>query len=432
MKSLRQFQILSVLLLAWSAPCLAAPEIPRVADLELDADGAAKIVGDHMLLVAGKPRDIAVRHGKTEKVQAGRFISALIVIPKPVTDVRQMVLDFSTYHEYVPQTAGAEVLTADDDSASVKFKLAIDVGVIKIGLGFTADYAFEPNGDVTWHNKDGDFAGSVGRFEFFPLAGDKTLFAYTSWTNFDTAGFLVRTVMKLQPDLLVALPASTAAVLLRAYKERLVGKPQQAEPLRSPKIPMIGQGDLPVDELRRLARFGTLAFVYAEQTIQAKNQTAPLAFVSGGALVRAPADVVKRYGTQFSRFPEFFDQVVEAKSVVVDKRRYVDWKLKLDFGFLKIPIFYRLEYADAGAAWPFRVAGGDLEFIYGAWEWIPVSDTESLVIYTTASTPGKNGASILKFADLIPNNQMITGIAVSTVVVERQAPWIENNLATGK
>lgn len=419
----------SMIVCGWVNLAEANTSIPRVADLGLDPERTATVVGEHMLLIAGKPRPIHVFVEQKPQEHNGRFITALIVIPKPVSDVRQMVADFTAYPQFVPQTAAAKILRHNEQQTSVDFKLSIDVGVIKIGLKFIADYTFEHNGDITWVNREGDFAGSLGRFEFFTLSGQRTLLAYTSWTNFETAGFLVRTAMKLQPDLLVALPASTAAVIMRAYKERLSGALVKPAPVASPRIPIIGRGDLPVAELGNLAQLGTLAFVYAEQTIQAKGQIAPLAFVSGGALVNAPIDTAKKMSTQFARFPEFFDQVVEAKSTYEGKRHFVDWKLKLDFGFLKIPIYYRLEYADVGMAWPFRVAGGDLEFIYGAWEWIEVSPQQTLIIYTTASSPGKNGAAILKFADLIPNNQMITGIAVATVVVERQAPWIEKNLA---
>lgn len=413
-----------------------ALEIPSVAELGAEPENLAKIVGDSKVILLHKPRPISWKDGKKTIKRNERFVTGLTVIAAPVTTVRATVADFAQYVKYMPQTETADIVKREAGTTVVEYELEFEMPVMNIGVDYTLEYKDEPNGDITWTLVEGDMDQNVGRYEFYPLAGNKTLLAYTNWNDIKGMGFGVKVLLDAQPDLQIAIPVASAAVILNAVQRRAEGLPlKPAKPKsvdrKTPAIPMLSQGApaIPLPTMRKLARAGTVVFVHPEQWIMTGEGPKDFVFVSAAALVNKPRDFARKYALQFERYGEFFSQVSKVKATAKDDAISVDWRLKLGFGVLAVPIDYTLAYTRVQPADPnvmtFSRQKGDIHFIYGSWEFMEPAPDETLVFYTTASELGDKASAILKLGNLVPNRQITIGVSSAAIIVENLAPWIE-------
>jgi hypothetical protein len=305
--------------------------------------------------------------------------------------------------------------------------MEFDFKIISLSTKYTGVFQKEGD-DLIWMAIEGDTEGSLGRWEFIPVDG-KTLLSYTTFINEEEAGFILRTIFRAQPDLKLALPSSTVAVTVRSVKEALEGKNKETPFLRTVTIPLFTKKELPLDLLVEICKKGTLIQVFPEGKMKLPDQTVTLQFVTAIGYVNAEYKKTKDLGSDLKRYKEFFPQVEEVKiKHLSEKEMEVDWHLGLKFGILTVPIWYRHRYTwlDPSVLIYRRIAG-DLEFIYGAYEWVPVGD-KTLYFFTAAATVGKHGSTIAKFSELVPNSHMILGISSTAIILERQLPWIEGTI----
>lgn len=427
------FALAALLTLPVSAFAL---DIPSVAELGAEPEKLAQIVGDSKVILLHKPRPISWKDGKKTIKRNERYVTGLTVIAAPVTTVRQTVADFAQYVKYMPQTETADVKQGANGKTVVDYELEFEMPVMNIGVDYTLEYTNEPNGDITWSLVEGDMDQNVGRYEFYPLPGDKTLLAYTNWNDIKGMGFGVKVLLDAQPDLQVAIPVASAAVILNAIQRRAEGLPlKPAKPKsverKTPSIPMLSKGTpaIPLPTMRKLANAGTVVFVHPEQWIMTDEGPKDFVFVSAATLVKKPRDVVRKYALMFDRYGEFFSQVSKVKATPVGDDITVDWRLKLGFGVLAVPIDYTLAYkrlqADDPNVMTFDRVKGDIRFIFGSWEFMEPAPDETLVFYSTASELGDKASAILKLGNLVPNRQITIGVSSAAIILENLSPWVE-------
>ncbi len=410
-------------------PALAAADPlapPRLGDLGLPAAGLARLVGDGQLVLL-HPARAATIDGKAREV---RFASAAVRIAAPVTAVAAAIRDFARYPEFMPQTEQVTVTKSPDGADRVAFYLRFELPVGGIRLDYTLDHRATTDGGIEWTLVEGDMAANAGRWEFFAVGPRETVAVYTLWSDLRSTSFILRQILDAQPDLDLAIPVSSAWTVAESVKWRVEGRaptpPADIRGLRrDPVIPLYSRGDLPEDILRSLAARGTVLFIHPTQWLATAAGPLDLVFVTAVRPVAAPLPEARRLARSFDRYPEFFEQVRSAKVTPTPKGLTVDWHLGIGFGILAIPLKYRLEYVDLGpATTPFRRVSGDLDYVWGAWEWLADGADRTLTIYTTGSQLGDKAPAILKLGNLIPNRQVVVGVSSAALIVEKQAAWI--------
>ena len=104
----------------------------------------------------------------------------------------------------------------------------------------------------------------------------------------------------------------------------------------------------------------------------------------------------------------------------------ISWKYKCGLGVMTVGMDYT-----TSNIWPnnntlcFEGIGGDIDPLHGAWEWIDLKRDKTLLIFTSALHIGDQASWLLKLANNIPNINILCGIYMGVLVVEKQSHWLE-------
>lgn len=425
-----------VVALVGFAAAPASADVPSVRELGIAPEALAPLLGESQLVLIHNPRTHTwTRDGETFEKKA-TFITSLAVIDAPPAAVRAVIAAHAKYPEFISQIREAEEKkpAKDGEPSAVAFETVLNLMVMELDVDYTLAYQDEPNGDITWQLVEGDFSEHTGRWEFFSLPEGKTLLAYTVWQDFSSVGFTVRTVMRAQPDLKLIIPTASAAVLMDSLRRRAEGRPREDKPPSTvtqdaPRVPTLSGGAaLPLPTIRRLAEAGTLMLIHPAQWFTGAGGTpTDFAFMSAGALVAMPAEKTKSLATNFERFPEFLKgQVDTIKRVpqAEDPLAY-DFKLKIGVSVFSIGVKYRLKYTEeTPLVLSYRRVSGEIEHIYGAWEFIDLGEGKSLIWYTTGNKLGAKAPAILKVGQDMPNRDLIIGVSATVVTIQKLLGWL--------
>jgi hypothetical protein len=193
-------------------------------------------------------------------------------------------------------------------------------------------------------------------------------------------------------------------------------------------IPLLSEGALaiPADAMLGLAKMGTVIFIHPTQWFQSADGPMDFVFVTAAVKVKAPLEKVTELSTRFESYKDFFEQIAKVKAKPTPTGFDVDWRLKLGFGILAVPVDYSLRYErKTPLVMPFHRTKGDLTYLWGAYEWMKPAEDETLVFYTTGSQLGDKAPAIIKLGNLVPNRQVTVGVSSAAVILEKLAPWVE-------
>jgi ribosome-associated toxin RatA of RatAB toxin-antitoxin module len=420
------------MLLAGASPVAAA--VPSLRAMGMNPAALASILGDSQMVLLHHPRDFRWDESGKSKTKKASFISSMKVVQAPPETVRSVVYDVGKYPEFIAEISEVAVQDKGDERIA-EFETELNMLVLTAGVDYTLAYRNEPNGDITWRLVEGDLEAHVGRWEFFELPGGKTLVAFTHWQDLASGGIKISAVLRAQPDMRLVLPVTWAAVVMESMYKRAEGLPRDSvmptHIIQSePQIPMLSTGgvQIPVTALRRLAEAGTILLIHPRQWFMAKKgKPTDFLFMGAAAIADMPAEAAQKAATNFPRFPEFLDQIDEIKRAqdVGGKRRY-DFKLKVGISIFTIPVKYQLEYTDVTPlAISYKRASGELEHIYGAWEFFNIGDNKTLVMYTTGNKMGENAPSLLKVGQDVPNRDLIVGVSATALTIQKLIPWLD-------
>ena len=412
-----------------------ASQVPRIQDMGIQMKQMAKIAEMGQFLLLHTVRKMTIPIGKQMETFDIRFSSSMTVINAPVEKVKQVVTDFNHYHEFMPQTKWVEIISQTQDHIQAKFKLSIKIPLIRFGVKFVLDYYLEPSGDITWTQISGDMQGNIGRYEFVPLSENKTLLIFTFWSDIHDISFIMNLILKAQPDIELAIPVSTGALVVDSIKKRAENKPASTIPAidqlnDKPDIPIMTSCQIPVPTLHKLSKLGTIVVVHPTQWIRDDaGNSIEVKFVSAGGMVQGPIDRVKALVSDFTRYHEFSYQVKKSVIRPTNDGMIVDWRLKLGFAIFKFNLDFSLDYDwENDNTLVFQCIDGDLEYNYGSWEWISLSENQTMVLFSTAIPLGKKAPFILKFTKMIPNSQVVMGASTTAVAIEKMSPWINEQI----
>lgn len=149
-----------------------------------------------------------------------RTTSAVLVDATPA-QVREVLEDFESYREWMPQLTKSDVVARKGTSTDVAFTLSFRFSVFSKSLDYTVRY--KPKGDdrIEWERVAGDFDENHGTWTLVPLErGKKTAVFYGFFVDLSGLGTMVKMALKASPQMEIAIATSTAVLVARALKTR--------------------------------------------------------------------------------------------------------------------------------------------------------------------------------------------------------------------
>jgi ribosome-associated toxin RatA of RatAB toxin-antitoxin module len=416
-----------------------ASKVPVLKQDIVHTQDLAKFIGDGQLFVIfpQKKEILAVRGTKEKETFETRFVSSISVINASAKRVRSVINDYANYFTFMPQNDHSEIVKKTSEYVIARYSVFVKLPVFKIHTTFDLRHDLFNKGDITWTLIDGNMKASLGRWEIIPLSEKKTIVINTSWSDHKSIGFMSRMLMRAQPDLAMAVPIGTTALMLEAVKRRAENScsdpPDRFKSaLTSPNIPYISNINIPKQTINALLKHGQLLIVHPEQWIRAgEKESLKLVFTSGMDVVNAPIEKVRKNSTDVSEYPNIFYQV---KSVTPHKDKMtIDWRLKLWFSLFSFTIDLTHQYYwENDNILTFTREAGDLEYVFGRREWIALEPEKTMIVFTTGFQGGNAAPFFLKFVKMLPNSQVIGSTSVCSVLMEKHIPWIESRLQNKK
>jgi ribosome-associated toxin RatA of RatAB toxin-antitoxin module len=393
----------------------------------------SEFIGDGQLFVIfpQKKETLAIRGSKEKKIFDTRFVSSIAIIDAPASKVRKVINDYANYSTFMPQNDHSEILEKKSDYIIARYSVYVKLPVFSINASFDLKHDLNDNGDITWTLINGKMEASLGRWEIVPISKNKTLVINTSWSDHKSIGFLSRMLMKAQPDLAMAVPIGTTALMLEAVKKRAENKDTDSEnkaKLTSANIPYISNINIPHHTINAFLSHGQVLIVHPTQWIRiGENKSLKFVFTSAIDVVNAPVESVKSISLDISEYPDIFYQI---KSVTPHQDQMtIDWRIKLWFSFFSFSIDLTHQYYwENDNILTFSRQAGDLEYVSGRREWIVMGPDKTMLVFTTAFQGGNAAPFFLKFVKMLPNSEVVGSTSVCSVLMEKHIPWIESRL----
>lgn len=410
---------------------------PRFSDLGLNLNEVRTIIGDSQLLISHKGRDIELWSNEDNEIREyknARFVSSLTIFNLPKNKVVDAYFDFKNYPDYIPQYTEGAIVKKEEDDFLVKLKQVYRFLIVTLRADFRYQYSLEETGDYSVLMLDGDVGAGAKRIEFIELDTNSTLVVNTSWVDMDSARFVYRTILKAQPDMKYTAPIGAVAMETEQIKnyieKRNVGEPETSSHLPVyPKIPIYAKGTIPLKTLRLLSDLGTLVFVHPNQWVNTENGVKNIKFVSSLTQLPGTIEQSKPISGDFTRFNEYFKQAKKVEFREGPNGTEIDWIFKFGLGFIGVGLNYTINFnwQNKNTVLFDRVAG-DMDPIYGAWEWLDIDTGNTLLVFTAANRIGEEASWALKLANKIPNVEVMSSIFMGILIVEKQSVWVEEQM----
>jgi coenzyme Q-binding protein COQ10 len=198
--ALFRFVVLAAVLTATPATALDIESLDPATIVALTADGPLVAIDE-------------TADGRLEMATAAVTINAS---PDRVWDV---LADFESYPEWMPQTTAVSVLESGAGTQKVALILEFNLVITK-KVGYTIEYRDRGNHRMEYSLVDGDFSRNEGYWVVHPHGAAQSILYYANYVDY-TSMNLLRAFLKRQPSLELALGASGVAVIVRSVKERV-------------------------------------------------------------------------------------------------------------------------------------------------------------------------------------------------------------------
>lgn len=410
---------------------------PRFSDLGLNIEDVCNIIGDSQLLISHNGRDVKVWSNDKKKIMEYsdvKFVSSLALFDLPREKVIEYYFDFEKYPAIIPQYTEGGIVKKEKNQFLVKLIQRYHFILVTLKADFRYQYMLEANGDYSALMLDGDVGAGVKRLEFIPINKNKTLVVHTSWVDMESARFVYRTILKAQPDIKLTAPLGAVAMeteqIRRYIKEQNTKKKESGQSLCPvPKTPVFANKNIPTKTLRHLSDMGTLVFVHNNQKIKTEKGVENVKFVSSIRQLPGTINQSKPVSSDFTRFGEYFKQAKKVKYRKGENGTLIDWYFKFGLGFIGVGMNYTINFN-----WQnentvlFERFAGDFDPLYGAWEWIDLGTGNTLLVFTAAMQISDDASWALKLANKIPNVDVMGGIWMGILIVEKQAAWMKQQV----
>lgn len=454
MKSIKSLSLLCVLgvvasnalakkeveLVEWESPA------PRFAELGLEPNNVADIIGEGQMVIVQPPKDIELwTKGEVKHYKGARFATAVTVIAAPIEEVRKAARNVEAMETFMPQIEDSSTIARDGKHSMAEWTQVFDLpGPLDLKAKFHMQNTEEPNGDMSTLLHKGDIDAAVTRWEAIKLSEDRTLVAFTYWGDLNSAGFAFKILLKSQPELIPSIPAIASSMITKQFKDHMEGAQKVSKKEMSndglptdATIPMFSEGVLSQETLEGLSNFGTVLLVHPEQFVQGKKHPEDIYFVSAINILPGKVDQVRPISSNYKRIMEYFNWVKDVDVEETDDgKEVIDMRIKVAVGPVNIKVDNALvpEWANENTMLFQNHDGGDLDPLVGAWEYLPVEakangePDSTMVILTAANEIGDDAGFLLKMMRKLPLTDLIMSLYMGMTLLEKQDPWIREQI----
>ena len=108
--------------------------VPKVSELAINPLAIAPLVEDKQLIITHKPRTIQApsKKGQLETFENAIFVTSLMLINKPVNEVRNIVTDYAHYQDFMPRTQSSGIVKQDEKRAIIESEVRFDTPIGKL------------------------------------------------------------------------------------------------------------------------------------------------------------------------------------------------------------------------------------------------------------------------------------------------------------
>ncbi len=410
----------------------ATASIPKLNTLETTPTDFDKLLGNTRLVFQHPEATYDIRGDK----QKFRYLTNVIVVNQPPPEVRSIVTDYDSYSEFFPDLHESSIQSRTDTQTLVSFNETLKFAVIEPTVNYTLSFREADDGSIVFTRESGDFGLYRGRWEFHPLEGNRTLLVLSSRMAFSGVSWRGDMVLWAQPDLRRTLPIVRGTGFVDRFRilaENSEDSPTNDTVTQSPKIPVNFDKSTKHQALKKLTEKGTTIFVHPDQHISISGDPERLVFITTMDLVKGPIDQARHYLTRFRKVPQFIDQLESVDAETTDDGFIADWYFDMGFGLFSVPVEYKVKYTwESKNRLTYERISGDLDPIYGAYEWTSANEDETLYAFTSASRLGENAPNMVKLGRSLRHPQIFMGLSLGAIGVENGVKWTNEQIAKSK
>lgn len=212
------------------------------------------------------------------------------------------------------------------------------------------------------------------------------------------------------------------SVLAMAVSSPFLRTPAAAEDIRIPSILAMGLDTATISRQTSNGLQMILVHPPFERTLKKGGEPVrkKTQFATAGVQIGAPVDFVRSVVLDFDRYSEFLPQAKQVKVKGHTGNKFiVDYELALDFFVVNVAVNYTLEYSvlpNGALIW--RRIAGDMEEIYGSWEFLPLDASRTVAFHTSWSDNRSRGWIVRKALDAQPSLEEAIGVSAATIMTE--------------
>lgn len=409
-----------------------AADIPSVDSLNLKPETLESLLGKKRLVFQHPETSHTIR-GETYNF---RYLTNVIVVNQPPSDVRELVTDYESYDDYFSDIHQSTIQTREGAETVVSFNETLRFAVIEPTITYSLKFRELDDGDVIFSRESGDFQLYQGRWKFVPLDEDRTLLVLTS--RMDPSGVSWRGDMVLwaQPDLKRTLPIVRGTGFVDRFRilaEDSTDTDPASDLPEEPEIPVSFDESSNREALKTLTQQGTTIFVHPDQRFSHSGESTRLVFITTFELVQGPIDQARHYLTRFEEVPQFIDQLESVDTEDTENGFIADWYFDMGFGLFSVPVEYKTRYTwEEKNRLTYERMSGDLDPIYGAYEWTSVIEDETLYAFTAASRLSEDASKMVKLGQTLKHPQIFMGLSLGAIGVENGVNWTNEQIANSQ
>ncbi|HEX5277984.1 MAG TPA: hypothetical protein VFW42_09980 [Fluviicoccus sp.] len=397
-----------------------------------NAAAVADIAADTVFIYPHPVGDFPLEvRGKLRTYRGQQFVSAAVVLPVPAEAVAQTVRSYTGYASFFPKTTLSQLKQQSGPHTLMKYHVRVDLPMPfpNVSEDILAQHTVEADGSVSARLIDAPLDVGLARYEWFPLDARRTLLVFTTWTDLNSASFLLRTILRAFPDIRIAVPYVGNGFLAEAFRNRLA--PSAAPvPAAMPATPPLQELAWTPDRKQWLAgllEHGEVAFIHPPVWVRGPaDKPGDLRFITAIGRIDAPVDVTRQMTTDFARYPKIFSQVRKVKIHPTQNSGFdMDMKLGIGLGFLSLPVNISLSHNwSKDRSLFFKSFGGDLEQIQGYWRWEEASVNSTTMLLHSAGEVGDHPPHFLKLAKYLPYNDFLPTMGAQLISLRKLERWV--------
>jgi ribosome-associated toxin RatA of RatAB toxin-antitoxin module len=335
------------------------------------------------------------------------LFSKMNAAPEKVYDT---VADVEKYPEYMKSVVRNKIIRRQGDMFAYEWELDVPIFNLK-GVRMMRGRRPEL---LEAKGVSGNFKESKERWEFYPLdGGKKTLAAFYRSVDIESAGLVMKTMIKMEPSMEHGANLAAGFVYVRDVRRRVENLPDPKPRADKGEVPAfhelaIGPAGFDLQQMRRLLEYGQLALIES-------NDDGSLRQVALLTMVDAPKQKLASVVYEPAKYPEFIPNLAKQK-VTEESKNHLKLEYELEVPMVNLEGTSKMTIEDDGSVDVVAV-DGDIKRGRWRWEFNALSETTTVPVHYAYSDVSETSWFVKKLIEKQPLFEHGIVVAASTVAV---------------